>query len=280
MEIEEIARMFQAATQRLGRSVLDPVEYTIEVFFMIYRSFRAAIFEQPQGFRTLLSVISAQIYFTGFQALPLITVLALASGGVTIMQSSSNLALFGGGGMIGHLMIMIIFREVAPLLTALIVIARSGTAVASEIGGMRVNNEIEALEAMGIDPLSYIVFPRLVGGIVSVLCLAFYFAMIAILGGFVITSLFSDLSFSFYSDSLAAAFAKEDAGLFLIKNCFSGAIIFINSCHQGMLVQNSPHEIPQATTKAVVNSVVYVVIFNLAMTTLFYVNQLMQMGVL
>lgn len=272
--------MLEAAVQRLGRSALGPLEYTVEVFFMIYRSFRSAIVDQPQGFRTVFGVISSQIYFTGFQALPLITVLALASGGVTIMQSSSNLAILGGGSMIGNLMIVIIFREIAPLLTALIVIARSGTAVASEIGGMRVNNEIEALEVMGIDPLSYIVFPRLVGGIISVICLAFYFAMIAILGGFVITSLVHDLQFSFYSDSLAAAFGKNDAGEFLIKNCFSGAIIFINSCHQGLLVQNSPHEIPQATTRAVVSSVIYVVLFNLAITTIFYINQLIQMGVI
>src|SRR5580693_1996510 len=156
--------MLQATTHRLGRSVLGPLEYTVEVFSMIYSSFRAAIVDQPQGLRTVFGVISAQIYFTGFQALPLITVLALASGSVTIMQSTAQLAFFGGGGMIGNLMIAIIFRELAPLITALIVIARSGTAVASEIGGMRVHREIEALETMGIDPLSFIVFPRLVGG--------------------------------------------------------------------------------------------------------------------
>src|SRR5262249_15806920 len=155
-------------------------------------------------------------------------------------QSTSNLALLGGGSMIGNLMIMIIFREVAPLLTALIVIARSGTAVASEIGSMRVHHEIDALEVMGIDPLSFIVFPRLVGGIISVLCLGIYFVLVAILGGYVVTCLVNDLAFSFYTDSLAAAFTKEDAIVFLIKNCFSGAIIFINSCHQGMLVQRSP----------------------------------------
>ncbi len=80
-------------------------------------------------------------------------------------------------------------------------------------------------------------------------------------------------------DSLAAAFTQGDAWVFVIKNSFSGAIIFINSCHQGLLVQRSPHEIPQATTAAVVNSVVYVVIFNLLVTTIFYINQLMQLGV-
>ncbi len=270
----------ESILNRFGRSALGPFEYTLEVLLMIYRACRSAIFDQPQGFRTVISVISAQIYFTGWQALPLISVLALASGSVTIMQSTTQLAILGGGSMIGNLMIMIIFREVAPLLTALIVIARSGTAVASEIGNMRVHREIEALEIMGIDPLSYIVFPRLVGGILSVICLAFYFVIVAILGGFLVSRLMNDLSFTFYVDSLSASFAKEDVLIFVLKNCFSGAIIFINSCFQGLNVEFSPTEIPQAATRAVVNSVIYVVLFNLAMTTLFYINQLMQLGVL
>jgi phospholipid/cholesterol/gamma-HCH transport system permease protein len=272
--------MLAQTTKYLSRSILNPVEYTAEVFMLCYRSFRAAIFEQPQGFRSIFSVISAQIYFTGWQAMPLISVLALASGSVVIMQSTAQLALFGGGEMIGNLMIMIIFREVAPLLTALIVIARSGTAVASEIGNMRVNREIEALEVIGIDPLSFIVFPRLVGGIISVMCLAFYFVAVAILGGFLITRMVNDMPFSFYCDSLANAFTKEDVWIFLVKNCFSGAIIFVNCCYQGLLVEQSSHEVPQATTRAVMNSVIFVVLFNLVMTTLFYLNQLSKLGVI
>lgn len=272
--------MIQASLTTLGRSVLGPLEYTLEVFFMIYRSFRSAIVDQPQGFRTVFGVISAQIYFTGVQALPLISVLAVASGGVTIMQSTSNLVLVGGGNMIGRLMILIILREVAPLLTALIVIARSGTAVASEIGSMRVHHEIDALEVMGIDPLSFIVFPRLVGGILSVVCLAFYFVIIAVFGGYLLTSWMTDLSFSFYTESLISNISPGDAWVFVIKNTFSGAIIFINSCHQGMLVGFSPHEVPQATTRAVVNSVIYVVLFNLAVTSISYISQLMQLGVI
>jgi phospholipid/cholesterol/gamma-HCH transport system permease protein len=188
--------------------------------------------------------------------------------------------LFGGASMVGNLMIMIIFREVAPLLTALIVIARSGTAVASEIGSMRVHQEIDALEIMGINPLSYIVFPRLIGGVVSVLCLSFYFVILAVMGGFLITRMMTDLPFSFYTDSLAAAFTKDDVLIFVVKNTFGGAMIFANSCHLGLQVGRSPHEIPQVTTKAVVNSIVCVVAFNMAMTTLFYLGQLSQLGVI
>ncbi len=167
----------------LGHKFISIIYYTYQVLIMIYLSVRAAFFDQTQGLRTVFGVVSAQIYFTGWQALPLISVLALSSGSVVIIQASTQLSFLGGSDMIGDLLILIVLREVAPLLTALIVIARSGTAVASEIGTMKVNNEIEALEAMGINPLSYIVFPRLLGGVISVVCLAFYFTLIAFFGG-------------------------------------------------------------------------------------------------
>ncbi len=263
----------------MGRRVLSPIEYTIEVLLMIYLSVRAAFFDQAQGLRSVFSVVSAQIYFTGFQALPLISVLAVASGSIVILQASTNLTLLGGGEMMGDLMVAIVVRELAPLLTALIVIARSGTAVASEIGNMRVNREIEALEIMGIHPLSYVVFPRLMGGIVSVVCLAIYFVVVACLGGYFVSNLLHELQFSFYIDSLARAFTGADIGLFFLKNVFSGAITFMIACYQGMLVKGSPHEVPQVTTKAVVNSVIYVVFFNMTVTILFYLSRLMALGI-
>ncbi len=275
-----LGRHFLIKVDSWGRRVLVVVEYTLNVLAMIYLSIRAAVFDQTQGLRTVLGVVLSQIYFTGFQALPLVTVLALASGSIVILQSSAQLSFLGGGDMIGNLLVVVIVRELSPLLTALIVIARSGTAVASEIGNMRVNKEIEALESMGINPLSYIVFPRLAGGVISVLCLAFYYILISLVGGFLVTKLVHGMSFEFYADSIAIAFTAEDVALFLLKNSFSGLIIFIVSCYQGLLVKQGPHEVPQVTTKAVVNSIIYVVVFNLLVTTLFYLNQLMKLGVI
>lgn len=271
---------FLGQIDHLGRTVLGQFEYTFKVLMMVYLSFRAAIVDQAQGLRTVISVISAQIYFTGWQAMPLITILALASGGVVIMQATSNLSLLGGTEMIGNLLVVTIVREIGPLMTALVVIARSGTAVASEIGNMRANREIEALEAMGINPLSYIVFPRILGGVISVVCLAFYFVMISILGGYFITRLLQDIPFSFYTDSLARAVASEDMFLFLLKNTFSGVIIFVVCCYQGLSVKRSPTEVPVVTTQAVVHSIIYVVVFNLIVTGLFYLNQLLKLGVI
>jgi phospholipid/cholesterol/gamma-HCH transport system permease protein len=263
----------------LGKSVTKNVDYTLRVLMMVYLSLRATILDQAQGFRQIITVISGQIYFTGWQALPIITVLALGTGGVVILQSLANLTMLGGTQMIGDFLIVMIVREAGPLLVALVVIARSGTAVASEVGNMRANREIEALESIGINPLSYIVFPRILGGILSVLCLAFYFNFIAIVGGFAVTRLLHDMPFSFFTDSLMKAFAKEDLLIFLLKNGFSGMIIFVVCCYQGLSVKRSPHEVPQVTTSAVVNSIIYVAVFNLAVTALFYLKQLQSLGV-
>lgn len=263
----------------LGQSVTKNIEYTLRVLLMVYLSVRAAVLDQAQGLRTIVNVILAQIYFTGWQALPLISVMALTTGSVLILQSMANLSLLGGTQMIGNFLIVMVVREAGPLLVALVVVARSGTAVASEIGNMRANREIEALESMGINPLSFIVFPRVVGGVISVVCLALYFNVLALIGGFFITKFLQDMPFSFYLDSLMRGFAEEDVIIFFAKNSFSGMIIFVVSCYQGLSVKKSPHEVPQVTTQAVVNSVIYVMVFNLTVTALFYLNQLRNLGV-
>jgi phospholipid/cholesterol/gamma-HCH transport system permease protein len=264
----------------VGRSFLGVFTYTARVLLMVYLSVRAAVYDQAQGLRTVFSVVSAQVYFTGVQALPLISVLALATGGICVLESMAQLQLLGQPSMVGNLLITIIIREIGPLLTALIVVARSGTAVATEIGNMRANREIEALETMGINPLSYIVFPRLVGGTVSVVCLAFYYNIVALFGGFIVASFIKDMPFGFYSDLLANAITVDDFGMFLLKNTFSGLIIFVVCCHQGLTVQQSAHEVPAMTTKAVVNSIIYVVLFNLGVSMAFYLHQLKGWGLI
>ncbi len=265
---------------QIGRRFLSIFVYTYKVISLLHVATRSAVFDQSQGLRQIIRVTLAQIYFTGWQALPLISVLAVATGGIVIMQASFQLSIFGGSDIAGRLMMAVIVREVAPLMTALVVIARSGTAVASELGNMQVNKEIMAMESMGINPLSYIVFPRLLGGVISVVSLAFYFSLIAIVGGYTVTMLIHNISFSHYLNSIVESFQEKDILMFFLKNIFSGTIIFVVSCYQGMQVEQSPHEVPQATTRAVMNSIIYVIFFNLFLTILFYLSELRKMDVL
>ena len=264
----------------LGSSVLQNFSFTHRIFKMTYLAFRSLATERAQSFQTILSVVLMQIYFTGWQAIPLITILSLATGTMIILQSLSELNLLGGTQMMGGLLIAIVVREVAPLLTALLVVARSGTAVASELGNMRANREIEALESMGINPISFIVLPRLMGGVISVVSLSIYFVLIALMGGFALVKFFQPISFHFYMESLTRAVAREDVGLFLLKNTFSGIIIFAVSCERGLSVQRSPTEVPVVTTQAVVKSIIYVIVFNLSVSILFYLRHLVRAGLI
>ncbi len=265
---------------QIGRFIISQLSYTFRVLAMVYLSIRATILDQAQGLRTIFGVLSAQIYFTGFQALPLVSTLALGTGGILFLQGMSNLTLLGGTEMIGNFMVVVLVREAAHLLTAMVVIARSGTAVASEIGNMRANREIDALESMGINPLSFIVFPRVIGGVMSVLCLAFYFIFVALIGGFFLTQIIHKMPFGFFADSLLRAFSEDDVLIFFLKNSFSGMIIFVICCYQGLSVKKSPHEVPQVTTQAVVKSIIYVTVFNMLVTAFFYMGRLKDMGVL
>lgn len=264
---------------QLGGGVFGSFRYSWQLLNMFYISSRSAIVGRKQSLRTIFSVVCSQIYFTGFQALPLISILAVASGAVVVLQSTSHFNIFGGGGSIGQVLVSVVVREIAPLLTALIVIARSGTAVASELGNMKANREIEALESLGIDPLSFIVFPRLFGGVISVVSLSLYFVMGSILGGLLFATVLYDIPMNFYIDSITDAFTRADVFLFLAKVLFSGCIIFTISSYQGLSVKSGPHEVPQVTTQAVMNSIISVIVFNLSMTLLYYLNQLSSLGV-
>lgn len=265
----------------LGKKFVSFIDYATDLFALVYQSTKVSFKRMREhSFFEILKVIMTQIYFTGYQALFLVGMLALITGSLTIMQSSSQLSKVGGGNMLGNLLVVLIIRELGPLVTALIVIARSGTAVASELGNMKVNSEIQALQSMGINPLSYIVFPRLVGGVLSLLCLAFFFCFIALFGGYIVSNFISPISFKFYSDSIAYAMSNTDVVLFLIKNIFSGIIIFGICCYQGLQVKQSFTEVPQVTTKAVVNSIVYTVIFNTLISLSVYIQNLKQLGII
>lgn len=275
-----IRRIFSAA-DRAGSKVIEAIKYTLSIWTMVYVSLRSGLSHRNhKSFKEILKVVFAQIYYSGWQALPLVSMLALLTGSLIIVQASAQLSRVGGGDMLGNLLVILIIRELGPLITALIVVARSGTAVASELGNMKVNSEIESLQSMGIDPSSYIVFPRLVGGVVSQVCLAWYFCVIALFGGYVVSQVIHPIPFGFYVDSISLSISTADVWLFLLKNIFSGGMIFTISCYQGLLVKQSVTEVPQVTTKAVVNSIVYTVGFNSLVSLGFYLKNLRELGIL
>jgi phospholipid/cholesterol/gamma-HCH transport system permease protein len=255
-----------AQVDHLGKSFLDWPRNAARLLQFVYLSFRSFLNLKFKNTSPVQYVIISQIYFTGCQAMPLISFVALITGSIVVLQCTGGLSFFSSPEMMGNILVVTIVRELGPLLTALIVIARSGTAVATELGNMKVNKEIEALRSLSIEPLSYVVFPRLIGGMISLLCLAFYFNFVALSGGFIVANLVHNLSFDFYISAIASSISQNDFVLNIFKNLISGAIIFAVACDQGLKVNLGPQEVPIFTTKAVVKSIVYVMGFNVALT--------------
>jgi phospholipid/cholesterol/gamma-HCH transport system permease protein len=211
-----------------------------------------------------------QIRFTGLDALWLVCGTALLLGAVTLIQAFSQLSGLGAENYIGVLMVLIIVRELGPLLTAVLVIGRSSTAIAAELGAMQLNSEVDALAAHGINPYQYLLLPRWLGVMVSVFALVVFFDATALAGGFLVAKLKYGVTFGFFMDSVRQTLSNRDFVATLLKIlCFTGAITF-HACHFGLRIQRSQTEIPQAVTKSVVSALVAVFCMDGLITALFY----------
>lgn len=211
----------------------------------------------------------SQILFTGVQAVGLVGVIALLLGATIIIQT--NLMAPGTPGeMLGKILVAVVVRELAPLVTAIVVAGRSGTAIATELGNMKASSEVLALESLGIDPARFIVLPRLIGAIVSVLVLTVYFSVVAVAGGYSVSLLITAPSFSALRSGFAEALVPADLALFLAKGVGLGLIVGWLACHFGLEVKSSPTEVPQKASAAVVMTLFGCVAFNLLVTAMFY----------
>ena len=214
--------------------------------------------------------IRLQIRFTGLQALALVSGTALLLGAVTLIQAFSQLSGLGAEQYIGVLMVLIILRELGPLLTAVLVIGRSSTAIAAELGAMQLNGEVDALAAHGVNPFQYLLLPRWVGVLVSVFALVVFFDAAALAGGFLVAKLKYGVTFGYFMDSVRQTLSNRDFVATLLKVVlFSGAITF-HACHFGLGIRRSQTEIPQAVTRTVVTALVAVFMLDGLIAALFY----------
>ena len=211
----------------------------------------------------------AQILYMGFDALTLISIIGLLMG-TTIIIQTILLAPGAGGEVLARILVSVVIRELAPLITAIVVTGRSGTAIATELGNMKVNSEIHALASLGIDPARYVVWPRLVAAVVSVLVLTVYFSAVAVGGGYAASLLVASPSFQSLREGFAAALTPFDLILFLTKGIGLGLIVGWLSCHFGLQVQSSPTEVPRQASRAVVMTLLGCVVLNTVVTALFY----------
>ena len=225
------------------------------------RTVRASTRLTRAGRWVTLRVLLNQIRFTALQAIGLVAFLAAILAFLVISQSIRQLGRFGALDNLGTIMVVAVIRELGPLLTALIVVSRSGTAIAAEMATNRVMGEVTALEAMGIDPYIYLVLPRMLGAIVSVATLMVVFDAVALVSGYVAAAT-SGMAYSRYTGIVLKTLSAKDVWLTLAKGVFFGSAVAVFCSYHGLAVKAGPTEIPQAVTRGVVSTIVAIFILS------------------
>ncbi|MBA4147726.1 MAG: ABC transporter permease [Verrucomicrobia bacterium] len=207
--------------------------------------------------RLIRPLVSEQIYRAGVRLLPMVTFLGIALGLIIIGQTVSLLTRVGAQNYAGTVMVTVIVRELGPLLTAILVLARIGTATVVELGTARAMGEVEALEALGIDPVHYLVVPRVIGMALSIFSLTVYLIIISVFSGYAFAFLQDvPLMPADYFNQLAASLQWQDFALLALKTILFGSIIAVVTCFQGLAQPLRIEHVAGATTRAVGHCVV------------------------
>jgi phospholipid/cholesterol/gamma-HCH transport system permease protein len=224
-----------------------------DLAWMIGRALRDAMAAVAHPRRSVIVVFFRQIYFSGLEPLRTVMTLALLIGTVVIAQIVS-IAGGSSGFFTGKLITWIVVRELGPLLVAIVVIARSGTAIAAELSQMKIGGELDHLEALGIPVAGYLVMPRITGVAISLLLLTVYFEVAAVLGGFAVASLGWHVTYDLYAQGVFSVLTLGAVLGSLAKGVVFGLLIAAICCRQGLMVGQSVTQIPQAATRGVMQS--------------------------
>lgn len=207
-----------------------------------------------EGRRVARRILLNQVWFTALQAIPLVLVLSSILSFLVISQAVNELGRLNATEFLGTLMVLAIVQELGPLLTALVVVSRSGTAIAAELATNTVLGEVRALEGMGIDPIHYLVLPRFAAALVSVIGLLVVFDVVAIAAGLVAATA-NGMAASRYFDVVIQSLSARDVWLTLGKGFVFGLIVGIVPSWHGLRVRRGPTEVPIAASRAVVVSI-------------------------
>jgi phospholipid/cholesterol/gamma-HCH transport system permease protein len=242
---------------------IDAVGYLGRIAVTGVRSLR------PRHLR--VASITRHIYETGIQAIPIVSLIAFLISVIIAYLSAQQLRQFGAEIFTIDLVAIAVLREMGVLLTAIIVAGRSGSAFAAEIGVMRLNDEIDALHSMGVNPFEVLVLPRLIGLLIALPLLTIVADAMGLAGGALLSSLLLDISLTQFIPRLQDALAPTTFWAGLIKAPVFAALIAVVGTYRGMQVRDSSRELGRLTTVAVVESI-FLVIFADAVFAIVFVE--------
>lgn len=219
------------------------------------------------------NVLARQILFTGLEASGFVALIALIVGVLVVVQAQYWLMRLGQAGLIGPILTAVVLRELGPLLTNFVVIARSGTAISTELANMKVHGEVRVLDAMGIDPFVYLVIPRVLGVAASTFCLTILFLAVTFIGGFACmwVLLLGDIDMGLFFGNIIGAVTVTDVFSLLAKSILPGMLTGAICCDEGLGVGAAVTEVPIAATRGVMRSVAALFVMSLLVSLMAYV---------
>src|SRR3982074_2819712 len=212
----------------------------------------------------------SQALDVGVRALPILSLITFFIGLILALQAAYELRRFGAISYVATAVAISMSRELGPLITAIVVIGRSGSAFAAEIGTMKVTEEIDALETMAVNPIHFLVTPKFLAMIIMLPCLTIWANAMGVMGGALFGVAEADFTFVRYIQASVDALFLRDIVTGLIKSVMFGMTITAVGCHEGLVTGAGPEQVGRSTTRAVVMSIFLVVVVDLIFTALFF----------
>ncbi|HEO70729.1 MAG TPA: ABC transporter permease [Candidatus Hydrogenedentes bacterium] len=206
----------------------------------------------------------------GVHSLPIVALICFLIGAITAMQASYQLARYGATIYIANLVGVGAMRELAPLMTAILITGRSGSAITAEIGTMKVAEEIDALEVMGLNPTKFLIAPKFLAMMLAVPCVTILAIFIMILGGFFLSTVVLRIDPTVYIEQTAGALVMKDLATGMVKSVFFAITICWVGVYRGFQVEGGAEGVGKKTTSSVVTSIFMIIIVDLIFTVFFY----------
>ncbi len=211
-----------------------------------------------------------QLVDMGYYSLPVVGLTAVFTGMVLALQSFTGFSRFSAESSIPTVVVLSVTRELGPVLAGLMVAGRMGAAMAAEIGTMRVTEQIDALTTLSTNPLKYLVFPRMLAGIIVLPLLVLVADIIGVFGGYMISTVKLGFNAANYMSKTIEFLEMKDVVSGLVKASVFGFIIAAMGCYHGYSSQGGAQGVGTATTNAVVSASIMILLFNYLLTAIFF----------
>ncbi len=216
--------------------------------------------------------IVAHIYTYGWKSVGVVTVVALFTGMILALQTGIELRRFNQEVNIGTAVMVSMLREMGPFMTGQILAACVGSAIAAQIGTMTVSEEVAALEIMSIDPIRFLVMPRLVAMLIVTPALSLYTCFMGLIGGGIVGATQLEVAWVAYMDNATIFATPKDLYVGLFKAVIFSVIITVVACHEGFTTKQGAVGVGRATRRTVIVAFLYILMMGYFVTRLFYVS--------